>query len=97
MEKNHRNEQERYVRDIIYAARFWARGQPSGYLKVMKEYIENAKDMLHIFVSPEGIKEDDKEKLAAYRVLASQMGYEVGEYKFDKQTYIASAPIRKKK
>ena len=88
---------EEESRDLEYATRFWE-SQPSGMREAMRENIEIAAQAGSIssFVDPKGISEKDKEKLSAYRVLAKEMGYEVGQYVTNRDSYTAVAPINKK-
>ncbi len=84
--------------DKEYARRYWIR-QPPGMREVMERYIQKCASEgipLRHFVGAEGIAEDDKEKLSAFRVLARQMGHEIGQYSFDKSSHVATAEIRKK-
>ena len=85
--------------DMEYAARFWQH-QPEGMREAMMSNIESAAKQnppqIGYFVDPSGITEKDKERLSAYRVLAEEMGYEVGQYVFNKQSHAALAPIHKK-
>ena len=83
--------------DLDYSARFWSRSRPKGLREVMIDNIITGEKEGSIgsFVSPDGILESDREKLSAYRVLAQQMGYEVGKFSFNKRAYTALASIRK--
>ncbi len=93
--------------DMEYAAKFWNRQDKNlspkyaGQLREsMRGNIESAvngkRGSIGSFVDPTGVTEEDKEKLSAYRVLAKEMGYEVGDYAFDKRSHVASAQISKK-
>lgn len=83
--------------DEMYAQRFWDR-QPPGMREVMIENIHSAaeKGSIGSFTDPKGISETDREKLSAYRLLAEELGYEVGSYVRNPKTYTASAPIKKR-
>jgi len=84
-------------KDLPYAERFWQR-QPEGMREVMIENINEyalVSGLLTSFVNINGIDEKDREKLSAYRALARELGYEVGEYVFYPRDGIAAAPIRK--
>jgi hypothetical protein len=84
--------------DKEYARRYWIR-QPPGMREVMERNIKKSateEGVIYHFVDPQGIKEDDKEKLSAFRILARQMGYDIGQYHFDKHAHVASAKVRKK-
>ena len=88
------------AQDMDYAARFWARSQPTGMRENMMTIVESSANQnppqLASFIDPSGITEKDKEKLSAYRVLAEEMGYEVGPYVLNNRSYTALAPIHKK-
>jgi hypothetical protein len=88
---------ENAQRDLEYAARFWRGNQPSGLRETMQTNIEHAclHGQLASAVSPHGMTEDDKQKLSAYRVLAGELGYLVGPYKFHKGSGTVTAPITK--
>ena len=88
---------EKLDKNDVYAERFWSRDQPKGLKEVMTENIRKATEergTFTSFVGENGISDTDKEKLSAYRVLARETGYEIGEFAFDKKTGVASAPIR---
>jgi len=84
-------------KDKVYAERFWERNKVQGLKDAMVENIRHAAErgQFSIFVSPDGISEDDKEKLSAYRQIARELGYEMGAYIFNKDTYGATAPLTK--
>lgn len=46
-----------------------------------------------MFVHSEGINDKDLNKLAAYRQIAHEMGYEIGEYQHHAVSYTIIAPI----
>jgi len=83
-------------RDQVYAERFWQK-QPKGKREVMIENIPRMADngFVTSFVSQNGLSEEDREKLSAMRVLAKELGYDVGQFTFDSKTHIAKAPISK--
>src|SRR3989344_2969320 len=87
------------AQDMDYAAQFWAH-QPEGMHAVMRQNIERAAKQnppqIGSFVDKAGITEEDKEKLSAYRVLAEEIGYEVGQYVLNKRSHTAFAPLRKR-
>ena len=88
---------EKLDKDEVYAERFWGRDQPKGLKEVMVENIRKASEESGVFTSfvdQNGINDKDREKLSAYRVLARETGYEIGEFKLDKKTGVASAPIK---
>lgn len=85
-------------KDTEYADRFWVR-QPEGMRDIMIGKINTAVEkeggIFSLFADPAGISEHDKEKMSAYRALAKELGYEIGQYKFNPQTYCVSAPVKK--
>ncbi len=87
---------ERDQADKLYSERFWQR-QPKGVRESMIDIIKERAEggSFVIAVDPRGITDDDREKLSAYRDLAKQIGYEVGEYKFESKSHIVHAPIKK--
>lgn len=84
------------AKDLIYAERFWEK-QPPGMLEVMTENLRTTAKLgwFGYFVSPSGIGESDKARLSAYREHARGMGYEIGEFTFNSNSYIAKAPMKK--
>jgi hypothetical protein len=84
-------------KDGEYSKKFWEKGKPEGLREAMIENIISATNtgFIGIFVSLDGYTENDKEKMSAYRVLAKEIGYEIGPYKLDRKTGVASADIRK--
>lgn len=83
-------------RDLNYASRFWRR-QPPGMKNTMEENIRQAEKAgtFNVFVDRSGITEYDKEKLSAYRELAQQMGYKIGQFQYNERAWTVSAPIEK--
>lgn len=81
-------------RDAAYAARFWS-NQPEGMREAMVTSIDSAASTgeLGLFVDPGGITEKDRQRLSAYRALAKELGYDVGQYTFNPNSYAAIAPI----
>lgn len=84
-------------KDDVYADRFWEKNKVEGLREAMVENIRRAIKVGYFgqFVSPNGIDEKDRENLSAYRKLARELGYEMGPYTFDANTYIAKAALRK--
>jgi len=82
-------------KDEEYSQRFWDRDQPDGLREVMIYNLESAvkRGTFSLFVDPKGITEKDKEKLSAYRLLAKETGFEIGEFVFSKETYTVTATI----
>lgn len=81
--------------DEEYSRRFWDKGQPKEMRSTMIGILESSIQNGHFssFVDPSGITEYDKEKLSAYRILARELGYTIGQFSFNKKSYIATAPI----
>jgi len=84
------------AKDLIYAERFWEK-KPPGMLETLTENLKTAAKLgwFGFFVSPSGINESDKARLSAYREFARGMGYEIGEFTFNPNTYVAKAPMKK--
>jgi len=93
-------------KDKAFANLFWKKQEQKfkneKFVKQLKETMEENIETgyknsgkLGSFVDPKGITQEDKEKLSAYRLLAEELGYQVGEYKFDSNSFIASAKIDK--
>jgi len=76
---------------------FWSRDQPRGKREAIIDNIISASEtgLIGCFVNSGGITDYDKERLSAYRILAKQMGYEIGEYKFNPRSGNVTAPIRR--
>ncbi len=51
--------------------------------------------LIGVFVNLDGINEQDREKLSAYRQLARELGYEVGEFRRT-PSGTALMPLRKR-
>lgn len=97
---------DRENRDRKYADMFWEDNKniKEKMRRTMMEIIENSinhetgEGTLYLqAVSRTGIKEKDKARLSAYRILAREMGYEIGEFVFDKKTDVVRASIKKLK
>ena len=87
--------------DLIYADKFWAEltsEKKENQKNIMAQNIIDAEKngCLEMFVNPSGIVRDDKKRLSAYRVLAQQMGYQVGNFLFNPHLSKATAHLRKK-
>lgn len=83
----------------MYSASWLANRAPGTIDAIKKNIITAAlKGTIGLFVDINGISEDDKGRLSAYRVIADQIGYEIGKWKYNKKsgTQSAIAPIRKK-
>lgn len=83
-------------KDEVYSEQFWI-GQPKGLREVMIQNIESAarEGIFHIFGGPNGIEERDKAKMAAYRTLAQENGFEIGLFHYNRSTYVLTATITK--
>ena len=85
------------ARDAEWAAKFWEK-QPRGMRSVMLENIANAVQQgpeISFFVDKDGITDDDRRRLSAYRQLAKENGYEIGEYRLNRDSWTVTAEIRK--
>jgi hypothetical protein len=85
------------ARDLEYAARFWRGERPSQLRETMKKIIESAyaQGQFAYAVDSNGLSETDKEKLSAYRVLANELGYNIGPYELHKTSWTVTSPITK--
>lgn len=72
-------------KNVKFSDLFWSRNQPTAKREAMMDNIISASGngLLALIVDHGGITDMDKERLSAYRVLAKQMGYEVGLYRFN--------------
>jgi hypothetical protein len=88
---------ESEAKDSEYASRFWQNNQSPGLREAMQDNIQSRAESgsFGIFVDSQGITESDKEKLSAYRQLAREMGYEIGPFRFNANSYTATAEIKK--
>lgn len=88
---------EQASKDDIYSHLFWSRKQPPNLREAMMQNILSASQTgtFGVFVNPSGMTEEDKEKLSAYRVLARELGFEIGEFQFNKRSHNALATIKK--
>jgi hypothetical protein len=84
-------------KDTAFSRLFWEKDQPEGLKEAMKETITRQIDGGKFFssvgseVNSEGnieLDQDSKEKLSAYRVLANEMGYEIGPYDLVNKTTV---------
>ena len=90
-------------RDEAYSIMFWQQHQPDGLKEAMIENIQNAIKLGEIghFVAATktnkgfDIEQSDKEKLSAYRILAKEIGYEIGPYKVNERSGNVTAKIKK--
>ncbi|MEK7571064.1 MAG: hypothetical protein AAB553_02210 [Patescibacteria group bacterium] len=89
--------------DRMYSAAYWYENRetiPYGLRDQMISNIRSAGEpggngQIGTFVDPEGITEKDRMKMSAYKVLAEELGYEVGEYTHHQKTHNVNAPISK--
>lgn len=82
--------------DQQYAQR-WLSSRAPGTVQAIKQNIEQAAATgeISLFVDINGITDEDKGRLSAYRVIANQIGFEIGQWRYDrsKGTGSAHAPI----
>jgi hypothetical protein len=85
--------------DLELAAQYWNRNRPSGAREAMKENIEIAfaHGQLAIAVDQPSASNEDILKLAAYRVLARELGYDIGKFQFHQNSGTATAGVTKSK
>lgn len=85
------------TKDEVYADRFWRKTHPPGLREALIENIQKDAQAgtIGIFVSETGIAEEDREKLSAYRELARELGFEIGQFTFHKNAGTATATIKK--
>lgn len=83
-------------KDLKYSERFWS-SQPKGMRETFMNNILNAANdgFLGIIISEKEFTEKDKERASAYRVLARQMGLEVGGYILNENARTIVAPIKR--
>jgi len=97
---------EKISQDEAYAENYWGHFMPSASDKsermeqakmLMREAIESqAKTgLFRSFVDKTGITEKDKCKLSAYRLIAKEIGYEIGQFKFNKDAGTVTASLKK--
>lgn len=86
---------DRMQRDLNYAVRFFSRAD-EGMKEQMKQGILGAvkTGVLSLVVNINGLTELNKEKMSAYRYLADQMGFVIGQFKRTEST--AQASIQRK-
>ncbi len=94
-------------KDAVYAEKYWegfiARGKKPELIEKLKqvarEVILNAaqseEKIVGVFLGKEGLDEDTKGHISAYRVIAQEMGYEIGQFKVNKSSGTATGMIRK--
>ncbi len=83
--------------DLELAAQFWREDRPRGLREAMKENIVEASrsGRFAIAIDRKGQSDDETLKLAAYKMLAMELGYEIGPYQFHANSGTATAVIRK--
>jgi len=88
------------LKDIKYSQLYWQE-QDQDMIRplriAMKEAIKStiqSDGQLSIFVNKDGINNNrDRQRLSAYRLMATCMGYKVGNFTFNRNSYTASAPV----
>jgi len=89
------------LRDIKYSEGFWQRQNNPKTITSLRVAMKTAiisgithSGQLSVFVGKDGINnETDRQRLSAYRLMATCMGYQVGEYSFNTRGFTASAPV----
>ncbi len=88
-------------KDLAYSMKFWSQARPDGLREAMQQSIMTSvkKGTFSNFAGvEEGTNELDevtKEKLAAYRKLAEEMGYTIGSFKLNEDSGTVTAVITK--
>tara|TARA_R100001244_G_scaffold126191_1_gene96507 strand:- start:355 stop:636 length:282 start_codon:yes stop_codon:yes gene_type:complete len=80
--------------DKQYADNYFAT-KPKGMLPVMQKIIRDSvvKGSIGTFADMDGYTDKDKNKMSAYRVVASDMGITIGQWILNRETGIARAAI----
>jgi hypothetical protein len=95
--------------DSQYATAFWVRMKQKGdafvasMREAMKSPIEsaiktigpNGEGQFAIFVTPEGMTDEERQKISAYREIAREMGYQIGPLKRNERSGTSTGIIRK--
>jgi len=92
------------TKDEAYSMMFWNKERAEGLRGAMEDNINNylKAGFISIFVDAEKseggfeLKQESKEKLSAYRVLAEKLGYIIGPYKYNEKSGNVQAKISKK-
>jgi len=92
-------------RDDAYSIMFWNKERSKGLKDAMKGILEDASKQGYFSITVGELKKDkdgnyelgqeNKEKLAAYRVLAREMGYDIGTYEYKEKAWVVKATMTK--
>jgi hypothetical protein len=94
-------------RDTQYAEKYWQlraehgdkpkliEGIKQSFRQSILDAANSDEKRLAIFVAAENFSEEERAKISAYRVLAKELGYEIGPYKISKGSGTAMAEIKK--
>lgn len=104
--KWHNQSGEEISTDAAYAQAYWneqkIKGMPEKNIdqmrQSMRDTIEQQEEggIVGIFVDKTGITDEFKRKLSAYREIAREMGYEIGEFRFNENSGNVTASIKKR-
>lgn len=96
---------EEVSRDEAFSSMYWGNLRMGGMKEKgiqemqeqMRETLEKAaiEGNLSIFVDRNGLTQNDKEKLSAYRIQAKQFGYEISQFELNKDSGTVTAKISK--
>lgn len=92
-------------RDEAYSMMFWSKERPDDLKDAMKDILNDSlkTGTVSIFAGAEEsengfeLEQESKEKLSAYRILAKELGYIIGPYKYNEKSGNVQATISKTK
>jgi hypothetical protein len=86
-----------WAKDKEDARKFWIENDANMRLSMIK-ILEDAKKtdppLIYVQIDQEGLTEKNIQKLAAYRLLAEEMGWEIGSFDVNSISHTVSAPMR---
>jgi hypothetical protein len=102
--KNYKGGKE-ISRDEAYSMMFWSKEKPDSLKDTMKDILNGSfkTGVISIFAGAEKhengfeLEQESKEKLSAYRILAEELGYIIGPYKYNEKSGNVQATINKTK
>lgn len=82
-------------KDQQYAIAFFM-SQPKGMRQVIENNIRRSapSGIISIFADMNGLTEQDKQRLSAYRVVASEMGFAIGQWRLNRNSGTCQASIK---
>lgn len=87
-----------WAKDKDDAAKFWSNHDAAmreSMVKVLEEAMKTDPPLIYVHIDAEGFSEQNRQKLAAYRVLAEEMGWEIGAFDINSIAHTVSGPMRK--